>query len=661
MKPRSIDRCPVPRRLAIAAAGLAISVAPALAQAPPPQSAAAPVTTLPDTVIAADRIEVPASQVNASVTVVTAAEIERRQFRTLNDVLRAVPGVTVSQSGGAGKMTTVFTRGANGNHTLVLIDGVRAGDPGSINGAPNFAHFMLDNVERVEVVRGPMSTLYGSDAIGGVINVVTKRGKGAPSATAFAETGTRGTVDGGAALQGAAGRFDYNVAVVAASTRGQTATPPRFSPGIKNEPDGYWNVALNARLGVALAENFHLSSFTRAGVARNEYDAFPSEDPNLREKAKQVSQRLQGDLELFDGRWKQTLGLSFLQVTRRDTDGEDPVNFTPFAPDSRNRGRRWQLDWKNDLRVDDMLGAVFGIDAERTSLRGRNTYNFGFPSTAVDKSVGTVGGYVNLRWMPVDGTTLTAGGRLEDNSAFGTAATFRVGGAHEFKPSGTRVRASYGTAFKAPSLDQLYYDFPAFGFFANPNLKPERSRGGEIGVDQSLLGERLKLGATVFHTDIRNLIASAPCGAFCTTLVNARRARSQGVETYVEFRPWSDFTIRLDYTFTNAIDRTASEPLLRRPRHAFDVTATWTPIERLTLGAEFKHRGGNVDRDFTAFPSPIVHLEAYSLVRVTASYDVTEAVQVFGRVENLFDKRYEEPFAFQAPKLAAFAGARFRF
>ncbi|MCW5747467.1 MAG: TonB-dependent receptor [Alphaproteobacteria bacterium] len=633
------------------------AVAAALA-APGLRAQQATPATLPETVVTADRTAVPAEQVNASVTVITAEEIERRQLRTLNDALRDAPGVAVIQSGGPGKSTSVFLRGANANHTLVLIDGVRVGDPSQVNGAPNLAHFLLDNVERIEIVRGPMSTLWGSDAIGGVINLVTRKGSGALKATAFGELGSFGTFNAGGGVQGAEGRFNYNLALLATTTQGFSTVPRRYSPGIKNEPDGYWNVSFNGRVGFDVSDNFQLSLFSRYGMTRTDYDAFLSEDPNLRERTWQTSQRLQADWSLFDGRWKQTLGLSFVQVKRRDIDGFDPINFDPFSPDSRNRGRRWQLDWKNEVRLHETFGLVFGVDAYRDSLHARSTYNFGFPDNKVDRSTRTAGAYLNARWTPFEALSLTAGGRLEDHDAFGTAATFRLGGTYTFSDTGTRLRAAFGTAFKAPSLDQLYLDFPAFGFFANPNLKPERSVGGEVGVDQSLWGGRARIGVTLFRSDIRKLIASTACGVGCTTLTNVGKARSQGVEASLEVRPWETMSFRIDYTFTDARDRVTDEPLIRRPRHALDLTANWTPLPGWTLGAELAHRSGRTDRDFSQFPSPITHLEAYRTIRFTTSYDVSKGVRLFGRVENLTNRRYDEPLGFQAPRLGAYAGVR---
>ncbi len=637
----------------------ALAASPVLAQqAPPLAQQAPPPIVLPETVVTADRTPVPVGLVSATVTVITAQEIEQRQYRTLNDALRAVPGTTVVQSGGPGKSTSVFLRGTNANHTLVMIDGVRAGDPSQVNGAPNFAHFMLDNVDRIEVVRGPMSTLYGSDAIGGVINLITRKGSGPLKATAFGEYGSFNTFNTGGGVQGADGRFNYNLAMQATTTRGFSAVPQRFTVGIKNEDDGYWNVGFNGRFGFDVSDNFQLSLFSRYDWSRTQYDAFLSEDPNLREHARQISQRLQADWQLLDGKWKQTFGLSFLQVNRRDLDGEDAINGTPFAPDSRNRGRRWQLDWKNDVRLSDEVGLVFGIDAERISLHARSQFNFGFPPNNVDQSTGSVGGYLNARWTPNEALSLTAGGRVEHHDDFGTAATFRVGGTYAFKESGTRLHAAFGTAFKAPSLDQLFLDFPAFGFFANPNLKPERSIGGEIGVDQSLWGDRAKVGATLFRNDIRDLITSVGCGVGCTTLANVGKARTQGVEAFVELKPWDTFSLRVDYTYTDARDRTSHEPLVRRPRHAIDVAASWTPLPGWTWGAELTHRSGRTDRDFSQFPSPITHMEAYRTLRFTMSYDITDGVRVFGRVENVFNKNYDDPLGFQAPRVGAYAGVR---
>ncbi len=622
---------------------------------------AAPVV-LPDTVVAADRVPVPVERVNASVTVITRQDIERRQFRTLTEALGATAGVSPLNSGGPGKTTQVFVRGLNASHTVILVDGVRIADPSGVNGAPNLAHMRLENVERIEVVRGPMSTLYGSDAIAGVINIVTREGLGKPSGELFVEGGSFATFNAGGAVRGSVERLSYSFGFAATTSAGFSATPSQFAtPGAPADADGYRNLSLNGRLGFQANDWLKLQWFGRFAAAHSAYDQFLLEDVNTVEDHRHWSQRVQADLDLLDGRWKTTLALSYAETWRRDTDGTDAFNGVPFAPLSTNEGRSLQMEWKNSLTLTDKLGFVFGFDSRRDAIAGTNMYNFGSPSTSVDASTFTVGGYGNLRFSPLDGLSLTVGGRIENHSAFGTAATFRTGAAYTLKETGTTVRASVGTAFKAPSLDQLYFDFPGFGFFANPNLKPERSLGYEAGVEQTLLSNRVKFGLTGFYNEVSDMIVVSSCGAFCSTLANAAQARTQGFETFVQVSPVESVTLRVDYTFTDAQDLTNGRELTGRPRHQIGASASWRPIPAVRLGAEVSHRAGRREFDFTAPGTPLVQPAEYTLVRLTASYDVIENVTLFGRIENLGDSRHQEPLGFAQPGITGYGGLRLSF
>lgn len=640
------------------AAGLGLSIARAQQ---PPAPDPEPVVTLPDMIVGADRTPVPFNLVNASVTVVRRDEIERRQWRTLNDVLGQSPGISTTNSGGPGKTTQLFMRGMNANHSVVLVDGVRVDDPSSVNGSPNLAHLRLEGVERIEIVRGPMSTLYGSDALGGVVNIITRQGSGRPTASLSVEAGSYGTVNADGLASGSYGPLSFAFGVSAATSDGFSAVADgRSTNGAPPDYDGNRHLSLNGRLGFDVADWLKLQWFGRYSRTRTHYDAFLAEDPNLYETANSLSTRVQADIELWDGRSKTTLAWSFLETNRRDVDEVDPFNFA-FAPDNRNRGRRVQLEATTSLTPLDMVNVVVGFEARRDSILSEGFDATGLRTSSVGAAAWTRGAFINARFTPVEDLSFTAGTRIENHDAFGTAVTWRLGASYLVRETDTKIRGSVGTAFKAPSLDQLYVDFAAFGFFANRNLRPERSTGFEVGIDQKLFGGKLAIGATVFHNEVSDLIQLTSCGAFCSTLSNVAQARITGVELSLDVRPSETLNFHADYTFTNAHNLLTGAPLLNRPRHQINLHATWQPLAGWWVGAGLAYRRGRYETDFSTFPSQTVEMASYTIVRLTTSYDVTRWLQVFGRVENVTDTYYEEPLGFRTPRLSAYAGARVRY
>lgn len=639
------------------AAGLGLSAVHA--QQPPPDPG--PVVTLPDMIVGADRTPVPFNLVNASVTVVRREEIERRQWRTLHDVLGQSPGISTSNSGGPGKTTQLFMRGMNANHSVVLIDGVRLDDPSAVNGAVNLAHLRLEGVDRIEIVRGPMSTLYGSDALGGVINIITRKGSGKPTATLSVEAGSYGTVNADGLVSGSYGPLSFAFGASATTTEGfSSVADGRSTNGAPPDNDGYRNLSLNGRLGFDVTEWLKLQWFGRYTRTRTHYDGFLAEDPNLYETTRSHSTRVQADVELWDGRSKTTLAWSFFETDRRDVDEVDPFNFA-FAPDNRNRGRRMQFEATTSLAPFEMINVVVGVEARRDSLLSESFDATGLQTSSTSAAVWTRGAFINARFTPLDGLSFTAGTRIENHDAFGTAVTWRLGASYLVRETDTKIRGSVGTAFKAPSLDQLYVDFAAFGFFANRNLRPERSTGFEVGIDQKLFDGKLAFGATVFHNEVSDLIQFTSCGVFCSTLTNVAQARITGVELSLDLRPSENFNIHADYTFTNAHNLLTGAPLLNRPRHQINVHANWQAMPGWWLGVGLAYRRGRYETDFSTFPSQTVEMSSYTTLRATTSYDVTQWLQVFGRIENVTDTYYEEPLGFRTPRLSAYAGVRVKY
>jgi vitamin B12 transporter len=616
-----------------------------------------PVGTLPALVVTADRFPTDPNKITSSYTVVPQEEMQRRQLRTAGEVLKTVPGISVQQSGGPGTQTSVFVRGSNSNHVLVLIDGVTVNDPSTPNGAPDFAHFLTENLEKIEIVRGPMSTMYGSQAIGGVINMVTKAGKGPMNGQAFAELGTRMWTNTGAYVRGSEGRFNYNITYGGMFTSNDTPVPARFTPnGGFVDIDPYRNLTFAARLGFEINDNTQFNWFGRYIDTKINYDQVGREDPNANGYTSQFYTRGEIEGNYFNGRWKPVIGINYSTVARHDLDYPSPQNPFPFSIDSWFNGRRLQADFKNLVSIIDQVEVIAGLDYDRQWAYS-NTLSSIAPGTLAAQAWGTMsqtGLYGQLRLNPFEGFNLNVGGRVDFNDVYGSVGTWRGGASYLWAPTDTKVKASYGTAFKAPSLFELFGTGAFCG--GNRNIQPEYSRGYEVGVEQGIFDRKVKAGITYFFNTYSNLIQCPPP---FTTLQNVANAQSEGFETFVQISPvkWLDFYF--DYTFTIARNVDANQPLVRRPQDVFNIRAEVRPWENTLFGVGVLQV--NSRWDFNATTGAIMQPSPYTLLRFTAQYDVIPAVQLFARAENVLNRVYEEPEGFQAPYFQAFFGVKARF
>ncbi|HMH65079.1 MAG TPA: TonB-dependent receptor [Rhizomicrobium sp.] len=600
-------------------------------------------------VVSATRLPTPTAEIASSVTVITAAQIEARQDRSLPDVLRTVPGLNIVQTGGAGGQTSIFMRGTNANHTKVLLDGIDIGDPSTPSGAPDISKLLAGDIARVEVLRGPQGALYGSDAIGGVINILTRSGEGPMKISADAEGGSFDTFNQRASASGSEGAFHY-AATVQHFHSGDTPVTPLnlLPPGQRRNDDFYDNFTGTAKLGYDVTPNFDLGLVSRVtnslgkftGDAFNfvTFASFPS-PTRTRISSIQYQSRGTAHLVLWDGRFDQTLGLAYGHTIAAT---QDPDN-----GDSRAIGDRIKLDWQGNIAVTQGETLVLGAETARDALHPG--LSFGFPST-LSRGVTTNAGYAELQSDFGWGLYNSASIRYNDNSRFGNKTTWRVAPAWVIEETGTKLKASVGTGFKAPALQQL---FGTFG--GNANLKPETSFGYDVGVEQKLLGDTLTGGVTWFQNNIKNLITSGPAPAFLN--INVGRARTDGVESFIAWKALDVLTLRADYTYTDAIDAGTKLALLRRPRHKASLNASWQALDDLTLDVTLLYMGPQIDgnRDFSI---PRLKMPDVTTLDLAASYRLTEKWSLFGRIENAFDTRYQSPDGFERPGIGAYGGIK---
>ena len=594
-------------------------------------------------VVSPTGIATPAAHVANAITVVTAKDIATQQARSVPDILAAIPGLNVVQTGGAGGQSSVFTRGTNANHTKILIDGIDVGDATNANGAFDFAHLLTSDIQQFEVLRGPQSGLYGSDAIGGVISVITRKGDGPARATASIETGTYQTFNQSAGVSGSQDNVNYAINVAHLHAGDIPVTPQQLLPaGQKAIGNAYDNVTASTKFGVDLNEAWSLNSvlrYTDATLLFTGDGGFPSV-PNAAQSSHAVQQfatREEAVWSLLDGRIKNYFVINYVNNRTSDLTAGNPLA-------AISTGERIKYDWHAVTELAPHNNFIVGLEQQTDRLQ----------TTGLTAENGNRAGFVEVQTNFAQRMFLVASLRNDINDQFGSHGTYRIAPAVILPVTETKLKASYGTGFKAPTLSQLYQDFPAFNFFANPNLKPEQSTGYDAGFEQPLFDDRIRFGATYFHNSISNLINS---NATFTSYANVGLATTEGTESFVTAHLTDRLSLRADYTFTRAVDATTGQQLLRRPKEKWSATAIWTPLDPLTVSATLLRVSNWRDVSRDGMTSGLV-APGYTVVNLRADYAVSDKVKLFGRIDNLFNRHYQNPTGFLAPGLGMFGGIR---
>ncbi len=590
-----------------------------------------PANPLPsDTVVTATSSATRLEQVGSSVTVVTGESIRRAGFRNAAEALRTVAGVNVARQGNFGGLTSVFMRGANSQHTKVLLDGIPLNDPSSAARAFDFSLLTVDEIERIEIVRGPQSVLYGSDAIGGVINIITKRGDGPVQTRVGLEGGSYGTGRGTFHMSGGGNRAYFSIGGSYWDTSGFSSAAARNG---NLEADGYQNGTLSGRFGWTPTEWLNVDYVVRyvdADVAIDDFDfgsGLPIDNLIRRNLTNTLWHRVQAQSLLWDGTVDQRIGLSIADYRRRDT---DPGLFVPPLFEGQSR----TVDWQASLLVSHnnvlTVGAVYYHEEALSSFQPQVSQN-------------QLSGYIEDQFQVGDRWYGTIGVRWEDHSKAGTAQTYRFTNRIPVDSLGASVHGSIGTGFRAPSLAENLFQF------GNPNLRPEFSKGWDVGWQQSFLEDRFVVDATYYRNDFVDLIIFD----FNTfSLQNVGRSRSHGVEVTAKWQPNLCWRVSGAYTYDDTVDLDRDRQLYRRPRNSTSLT-----IERLfdrgVLRLDTIFVGKRLDtRDIT--------LDSYVLVNASGSYDFSDKWSLYGRVDNLLDQQYEEIRGYGVPALSGYAGIQYR-
>lgn len=621
-----------------------------------------------------------ASLLGSSVTVIDDSDLQARQTRFVVDALRDVPGIAVNR--GVGGVTEVRIRGSEVNHTLVFIDGIKADDP--YNGQYDFATLMNDEASRVEVLRGQQSALYGSDAIGGVISYTTLSGREAPGFSARAEGGSRGTYAGGARAAGVAGdSLDYAFSGTYFHTDGYPVAPGGTLD------TGSRTLGATGKVHWTPAPNFTLTAVGRYSYLHQDLNdqAVSAASPTIQGYPITIAVDTPGDhtrsrawyglvgasWDVFDGAWTNAATAAITRVNRR-FDG-------PYGR-SGDRGLRYRTTFNSTVRFGSDRWKnrfTFGMDYERQEFR--NTAPFSDNARHVLETYGYVADYD----LTIDDRlALGASARIDHYSLFRDAATYRATASYLF-PTGTRLHAAYGTGIKAPTPTELFGYYSGV-YIGNPDLKPEQSKGWEAGLEQALLDNTVTLGATYFRNRFKNPILSTyvydpGSGDYIQTSYNdATSTPQRGVEVYAAARV-SEFRLNASYTYLHApqtvnalvgdapgdggyqFEVPVVTQAVRRAKNIASLNLTYEPRAfPLSATLTVRYTGRQRDYAYTAgFQKILVDLGSYTIVNFNASYDISEHLQLFGRVENLAGETYQETFGYRSPGRAAYGGVRVRF
>jgi vitamin B12 transporter len=612
--------------------------------------------SLDEVVVVANRAPEPLSKVGNSVTVLDQQAIEDSQKVDVSALLATTPGITFSRTGGPGTSTNVYIRGADSDHTVVLVDGVVLNDPSLVGGNFDFGNLLVGDISRIEILRGGQSTLYGSQAIGGVINIVTTEPQPGLGADVQAEGGSLGTgmVKGG--IGDKSDDWSYRVGATYYATDNIPALDKRYG-GTLTDP--FHDSVVSGRATYNFTPDVQFDERAYWTESRVFYDGTPPPDYVLAnypqyEDVRQLFDYTGLNFNFFDDHFKNRVAYEYTTTQHEDYNSAvDPISQTDSY-----RGNNSRVEYQGTWAIANGYQAVFGIQQEKSWADTT-------PYAPAHAETGQVGEYVQLQGEVVSGLTLTAGERHDHYDTFGQHYTGQVAAAWAL-PSSTVIRSSWSQGYKAPSLYELYSPY------GNAALKPEQSTGGDGGVEQHLWNNRVTLSATYFLTHFNNLIEfeNCPGSPLCDTLglnggyyANQDRVKASGVELQASAALTSALAVSANYSHIKTEDETPGSPtygqqLFQRPEDAANLSLDYTWPHGIKTTVAARYGGPSFDQNFNVYPTATVRLGGYTLLDLRVSYPVTEKLELYARVDNVTNKWYETIYQYGTWGRTAFAGLR---
>ncbi|MDB3966761.1 TonB-dependent receptor [Porticoccaceae bacterium] len=605
-----------------------------------------------EVMVSASLVPIAANKSANAITVIDSEQLRNRAALSVSDLLRDVPGLAVSRSGVQGSQTQIRARGAEANHLLVLIDGVEANDP-SQSDELNWGVLAADDIERIEVIRGPQSSMRGSDAMAGVVNIITRSASAPFSAAAFTEVGSFSTKRSGFNLGAKKDNFDIRLGVSDTQTEGENISRTG------DEKDGYENTSINLKAGLQLSDELRISVAARHSDGMNEFDADNDfdgfiEDQDAVSEFRNSTMRLQGDYSSADGRWQHKL-----MVAQSNNDNEAFADGTLGNVTASTKDQIQyigSLFWNNGAHR-----LSFLAEREEEDYKQRGPLNWGLDPNQ-DRERDTDSFALELRTDISDDLSFAASGRYDDNSEFDSASTFRVEAIYQLN-DGLRLRSAYGTAVKNPTFTERFGFYT--NFIGNPNLEPEESSSWELGMDKQM-GE-LSLSATLFDTELESEIDGFvydPATFAYTSGNKEGKSQRQGVEFTASVNMSDNLVINAAYTYTDSVEADGAggyKDEIRRARHTGSLNLAWQAMDNLQINTNAQYSGSQTDTYFPPWPTPsqTVTMDDYRLININANYSASDKLDIYLRLDNLLDDDYEEVFGYQTLGFGASLGLRF--
>lgn len=574
------------------------------------------------------RLEQALAEVGSAVTVITSEQIEALGLEYALDAVATAPGVTVNQNGAFGGAASVRIRGAGSEQTLVLIDGVVTNDPSAPGGGFNFARFDASNIERIEILKGPQSTLWGTDAIGGVVNIVTKRPQAGTQSRVFAQAGSFNSRRGGGEFTHTNQLYDVRLAATLQSTDGISKADERNDNG---EDDGFDSTTFSARAGVNLPRDARLQASVVWTDAEADFDSFVFGaqgnvgDGDELSETEELTGNLTFTMPLLDGRLDNQVLIGHSRIDR--------ANFAGGLPSFGSKGERTTFRYQGSLQVVENQRLAFGAEHESSEADGEDT--------SID------GLFALYEYQPLDTLTLSAGLRRDDHERFGGETTARLALAYNPTEQLT-LSASWGEGFKAPTLFQTTF-FCCGATAANAALRPESSDAFDIGITVRSADDRGEIGVTYFDQDTTDLITF---GFAIGGYENIARAMTRGVEVHGRYQLTDWLGASANFAYIDAEDGDG-ERLLRVPRRTGNIGLSFAPSIRSSATLLMRYNGSEFDPNGTA--------GSWTRVDLSGRFELNKMVDLYARVENLLDREYQQVIGYGTPGLSGFAGAQFTF
>ena len=603
-----------------------------------------------EVLVSASLMPITASRSANAVTVIDRAQLRNRATVSLSNILRDVPGFSVSQVGVLGSQTQIRVRGAEANHLLVTIDGVEANDP-SQGDEFSWGTLTASDIERIEIIRGPQSSLRGSDAVAGVVNIITRSAEKS-SVGLFLESGSWATHHSGFNIGHKQGDFDIRFGLSHIESAGDNIARTG------DENDGYRNTTYNIRSGLKLSDQMDISFAARESDGMNQFDADNDfdgliEDQDRVSEFENSTMRFQGDYSSKDGTWQHKVLISQSK--------SDNAAFADKAKGNVTASTKDQIQYIGSFTWDQgaqNVAALVEREEEDWMQRGEITWGVYDPNQDRERDTDSVA--VEYRTDINDHLTLAASARHDDNSEFDSAKTYRAEAIYQLTEA-IRLRGAVGTAVKNPTFTERFGFYT--NFIGNPNLIPEESTSWELGADQLIMGGALTLSLTIFEAKLENeidgFVYDPATFAYTSNNINGTSER-KGAELSAVGNISESMSLSAAYTYTDSTGDDAVREV-RRPRHIASLNLGWQAAHNLHLNTNIQFTGEQTDVYFPPFPEPsqVVALSNHTLVNINLNYSATEKFEMYLKLENALNENYEEVFGYQTLGFGATLGLRY--